>query len=124
MPSNQRTWTETEKKWQSMLDGDPVYEILPLSELYPTLPEPEAYDEIKRRFGHPDFAAWCKLMMSHQMCEMVRDTVVLIHGTLNCNACIRNFHSHLFSNWGHGFAHIPTTAIDRRQVVFGGEEEL
>ena len=120
----QRTWTETEKKWQSMLDGDPVYEILPMSELYPTLPEVDAYEENYKRFGNPDIAAWCKLFEAHEMCEMVRDTVVLLHGTMNCSTCIRNFHSQLFGNWGHGFAHIPTTAIDRRQVVFGGEEEL
>lgn len=120
----QHIWTEAEKEWKAMLDGDPTYEILPMSELYPTLPEPEAYDEIQNRFGHPDLAAWCKLFMAHEMCEMVRDTVVLLHGTMNCNTCVRNFHSHLFGNWGHGFAHTPTTAIDKRQVVFGGEEEL
>lgn len=119
-----RVWTEVEKKWAEMLKDDPTYEVVPMTELYPTLPEADAYDAYEERFGHPDAAIWCKLMMAHAMCEMVRDTVVLVHGTMNCNTCIRNFHSDLFGNWGHGFSHMPTTQIDKRQVVFGGEQEL
>ncbi len=124
MAEKERVWTEAERKWKARLEIDRTCEIMPMSELYPTLPEADAYDACKQRFGHPDAVIWCKLMEVHEMCEMVRDTVVLLHGTLNCNACVRNFHSDLFGNWGHGFSHTATTAIDKRQVVFGGEDEL
>lgn len=120
----ERVLTDREKQWLKMLDGDAVYEMMPMSQLYPTLPEADAYDACEKEFGHPDAAVWCKLLMAHEMLEMVTDAVVILHGTVHCNACIRNFHGHLFANWGHGFAHMPTTAIDKRQVVFGGEEEL
>ena len=53
--NGKRVWTETEKKWMEMLEGDDIYEILPLSEFYDTLPDPEAYDANERLFGRPEF---------------------------------------------------------------------
>ena len=119
-----RIWTAKEKEWKTKLEGDPTYEMMPMSELYPTLPSAEAYEAYEKTYGHTDAAIWCKLMIVHMMTEFTRDAVVLLHGTLNCNSCIRNFHSDLIGTWGHGFDNMPTTAIDKRHVVFGGEEDL
>ncbi len=119
-----RILTANEKKWKAKLEGDPEYEIMPMSDLYPTLPDAEAYEQYEQRCGHADAAVWCKLMMTHEMTEMLRDVVVILHGTLNCNSCVRNFHSDRFGDYGHAFAHFPTTSIDRRHVIFGGEQAL
>jgi len=118
-----RVFTEVEKKWKAALEGDQTYKLLTLEEAFEDTPPLGATELHRKQFG--DFQmAWCKFYQLHVALEMMKDTVCLVHSPLNCVACSRNFHNMLGGNYGCQMAHSPSTAMDRRQVIFGGEDDL
>ena len=51
MNGKERIWTEAEKEWKRTLEGDEVYELIPMSELLERLPPLDAEDVWKKKYG-------------------------------------------------------------------------
>ena len=115
-------WTEKEKEWKERLVGDKVYEMLTLGEAYETAPECEAFDKQREQYGDWWGDIWCKWEML--IPPIAEGLVMLIHAPANCPSVMRSFHSQLAYIWGFPFHHMTTTGMDKRQIVFGGENEL
>lgn len=100
------------------------YRWKPLKEWFEEIPPLDAGTRIDEEC--PGFQGiFCALQMISTELAMMHDTVTIIHGPLSCSAAIRVYglvdHANLF---GNPFLHMPCTAMDNRQVVMGGSDNL
>ena len=122
--SVKRVFTEREKEWLEKLKGDDTYELVTLEEAYNRQPPVHAREAVKEKYGDACTTAWCLFYLHQFATEVVQNAVFLNHAPLNCMSCSQNFHTFLSHNYGCAGHMIPSTALDKRHVIFGGEEAL
>lgn len=120
----ERVWTKREQEWAERLKGNTKYRLTTLEDVFNTVPPTSARDAIKEGYGWNIAGAWCLFYMLHLATEVLKDTAFLCHSTLNCMSCSNNFHTGLCQNYGCSGHVIPVTGLDKRHVVFGGEDAL